>query len=537
MTLSKTVSSTLAIATLCLTGCSKDDSSFKQPKLPEKEIVILYDNDVHCQIDGYPKLVTLRNALLKQTPYISTVSCGDFASGSIMGIASQGEDITTIMNQVDYDVVVIGNHELDYGMEQMFNLCNTLEAKVVCANLINCQSEQHLFPAYHIQQFGDVNVAFVGLTTTTSGTIKDLSDSQGNPLYSFMQDGFYENAQHHIDQARRAGADYVVVLAHLGDNERIGHPSSISLIANTRGVDAVIDGHDHDIITERLIANKEGKPVLLTSSGANFANIGKLSIRTDGTLRSELIDADNTQPDPATQQFVDKIKEEALAKGNFSVGYSEVELSIYDAEENRIVRTQECNIGDFCADAFRQFTSADIALINGGGIRASIARGDVTLNNLYDVMPFCDRAYVGIITGKELLNALEIAVHALPEEDGVFMQVSGLKFTIDPSIPSPVTEEEQLLYVGEGPRRISDVQILNRASGEYEAVDVKREYTMASLDYLILELGGSGIFRQVKPVKTYWGSDIEVLKHYISDSLDGKIGTQYATPQGRILFK
>lgn len=523
-------------------ACSDEKTENNTPDLPSKPIVILYENDVHCSVDGYPILVSLRNECLTGNGYVSTVSCGDFASGGIVGAISKGEQIVKIMNYVGYDAIALGNHELDYGITQMFNITDSLNAPVLCANLKNIQTDEYPYPAYHIVSYGDVDIAYIGFTTTTSGTVTSLSDEQGNPLYSFMREDFYDNAQHYIDEARGNGADYIIALSHLGDSQTDGmHPSSTSLIANTTGLDAVIDGHDHHTIEEQFINDKNGKPVLLTSSGSNFQYVGKLTIDTDGGIRSTLVSTDNggIVPDNNTVQFVNKIKDEVESLGNFVIGHSEVDLMIYDENGKRIVRKQETNIGDFCADAFRAFTDADIALVNGGGIRANMNQGEILFNDLYNVMPFGDMIATGSVTGEQLLDVLEYAVSYLPAEAGVFMQVSGLRFKINPDIPSPAAMDsvsQMFSHIEDGERRVSDVEILDKQSGEYRDIELSREYTMATLDYLILELGGSGIFKGVEPHSTYYGADIEILRSYLENNLGGTIGSEYSKPQDRIIF-
>ena len=530
----------LFVLTLLFIACNEENNGNTTPDLPNKPIVILYENDVHCSVEGYPYLVSVRNECLTGTDYVSTVSCGDFASGALVGAISKGEQITRIMNFVGYDAVVLGNHEFDYGVPQMFNITDSLDAPVLCANLKNLQTEEFPYPAYHIVSYGDVDIAYIGFTTTTSGTATSLSDEQGNPLYSLMREDFYTNAQYFIDEAREDGADYIIALAHLGDTQNDAmHPNSRSLIANTTGLDAVIDGHDHHVIEEQFINDKEGNPVLLTSSGSNFQYMGKLTIDTNGGISSALVSTDGTTPDNETALFVNRVKEEVESLGDFVIGNSEVDLMIYDENGKRIVRKQETNIGDFCADAFRAFTGADIALVNGGGIRTNIEKGEIVFNDLYNVMPFGDMIATGSLTGQQLLDVLEFAVSYLPAEAGVFMQVSGLRFKINPNIPSPAVidpESEMFSHVGDGERRVSDVEILNSESGEYKEVELSRTYTMATLDYLILELGGSGIFKGVEPNPTYWGADIEILRNYLENNLGGTIGAEYSKPQGRIIY-
>ena len=532
----------LVVMSLFLVACNEDNIKDTTPDLPTKPIVILYENDVHCAVDGYPLLVSVRKECQNATDYVSTVSCGDFASGGLVGAISKGEQIVKIMNHVGYDAVVLGNHEFDYGIPQMFNITDSLDAPVLCANLKNVQTEEFPYQAYHIISYGDVDIAYIGFTTTTSGTVKSLSDEQGNPLYSLMREDFYTNAQYFIDEAREDGADYIIALAHLGDTQNDAmHPNSRSLIANTTGLDAVIDGHDHHVIEEQFINDKEGKPVLLTSSGTNFQYVGKLTIDTNGGIHSALVSTSNGGiiPDNETALFVNRVKEEVEGLGNFVIGHSEVDLMIYDENGKRIVRKQETNIGDFCTDAFRIFTGADIALVNGGGIRTNIEKGEIVFNDLYNVMPFGDMIATGTLTGEQLLDVLEYAVSYLPNEAGVFMQVSGLRFKINPDIPSPAvmdSETEMFSHIEAGERRVSEVEVLDKQSGEYKDVELTRRYTMATLDYLILELGGSGIFKEVEPDPTYWGAEIEILRSYLENNLGGTIGSEYSKPQGRIIF-
>lgn len=531
------------VVVLCtlLGACTKEPVAVKQPDLPVSPIVILYESDVHCNVDGYPMLVSLRDKCLGDTEYLSVVSCGDFASGGNVGALSKGEKIVEIMNHVGYDVVALGNHELDYGMQQMFRLTEAMDAPVLCTNLKNVQTNEHPLASYHIVSYGDVDVAYIGFTTTTSGTVTGLADENGAPLYSFMRDEFYELAQRRIDEARNEGADFVVALSHLGDTANSNeHPSSVELIGRTTGLDAVIDGHDHNVIECNMVANRDNKPVLLTSSGPNFNYIGKLTISTDGTISSSLVDISTLEADESIQQFVDNIKDEIGSAGDFVIGRSEVDLTIYDAEGQRIVRTHESNLGDFCADAFRSFTGADIALVNGGGIRADLKSGEIRFNDLYKVMPFDDKIATGTISGEKLLDVLEFAVSSLPNEAGVFMQVSGIRYEINPDVASPVvwhSDSDLFSHVGEGERRISNVEVLDSASGEYKDIDLAKQYTVATLDYLILEKGGDGILDCVEPTITNWGAEIEILRHYIETTLGGVIGAEYSEPQGRINYK
>lgn len=510
---------------------------------PTKPIIILYENDVHCAVDGYAQLVALRERQREQTPYITTVSCGDFVQGDVVGSVSQGESIVEIMNQVGYDVVTLGNHEFDFGISQMFKLTDALEATVVSANFRDLRTNELLFPSYRTIRYGDVDIAFLGLTTTTTATSvspRTFWDEAGNVIYGFSKPDFYQNVQEQIDLARSKGADYVVVLSHLGDRDRKEHPNSVQLIAQTTGIDVVLDGHDHHVISDTLVSNLEGDSVLLTSTGSGFENIGMLTLDTNGTFTSRLVPTSSGLAfDEKTQAFVEEIKTRTMENGQRVVGINEVNMSINDRLGNRLVRSQETTIGNFCTDAFRLVLNVDVAMLNGGGIRADLPKGEITYNDLLTIFPFNNTACTATMTGQQLVDALEFSVSFLPEEDGSFMQVSGVTFEVDTSIPSPVVVDEHHYFVGigEGKRRVTRVQILNKETGIYQPIDLECRYTLASFDFQLKEFGSAGIFRYATLKEDFLGQDVDVLASYITDVLNGRIGKEYEETEGRIRIK
>ena len=526
-----------------LGGCEAENK-LRVPDVPDKPVVIVFENDVHCAVDGYAKLAGLYSQQKALTPYVSIVSCGDFVQGDVIGSVSRGENIVDIMNRVGYDVVTLGNHEFDFGVSQMFELMEVLDASVVDANFRDVRTGGYPFPAYQIIRYGEVDIAYLGVTTTTTATNvspKTFLDENGELVYDFSLDVFYERIQSQVDEARAEGADYVVVLSHLGNEDKGEHPSSLDLIARTKGIDVVLDGHEHYVIPDTMVHNQEGVPVLLNSAGTKFSHIGLLTLSLDGAFSSSLVSAD-AEVVPVNQEictYVEAVKEKALADGQRVVGVNEVNLSIYDALGNRIVRNQETAIGNFSADAFREVLNADVALVNGGGIRADLPLGEITFNDLLSVFPFNNTACTATLTGQQLLDALEFAVSFLPLEDGTFMQVSGLKFEVNALVPSPVKTDEDDLFagVGSGSRRIGNLRILEKESGEYQPVDLSRRYTLASFDYLLKELGGSGVFRYVELQDENLGQDVEILASYVGQFLNGKIDDRYSKVEGRIVMK
>jgi len=379
-------------------------------------IVILYDNDVHCSVEGYAKMAGVKNACKQQISYVSVVSCGDFAQGDVIGTLSEGGSIVKIMNQVGYDVVVFGNHEFDYGFHTMEELASQLKATVVSCNLINKKTNQTVFEPYKIVEYGSTKVAYVGVITPETLTsspnlFEDVDyisqfDAENNVVTyefegDFCADSLYAQVQKYVDAARSQGTVIVVVLAHLGD-ELIDKtmPTSVSLIAQTHGIDVVLDGHAHHIIADTLIANNQNQMVHLSSTGSNFKNIGQLTISPDNTLSLQLLHVDSlTMVDDSVKALVDTLKNHTLVFGQERVGRTPFPLIANDAHGNRIVRKKETNLANFCTDAFRIMLDTDIALINAGGIRDNIAAGDITYNDLLRVFPFNNTVCIATLTG------------------------------------------------------------------------------------------------------------------------------------------
>lgn len=500
--------------------------------------MVIYENDVHCAVDGYAKLAAIREQQKALTPYVTTVSCGDFIQGDLVGAVSTGGHIIDIMNLVKYDFVTLGNHEFDFGVPRMFGLTEKMNAQVVDANFRDVQTNKTPFPAYEIVTYENVDIAYIGLTTTStlSTSPKKFQDESGAFVYDFSKNTFYETTQSYVNQARQEGSDYVVVLSHLGDEPDNDHPNSLSLIAQTTGIDVVLDAHSHSYLPDTLIYNKAGHSVLMSSTGSKFQGVGVLTLSPEGKFSTRIESLENVSPDASIQAFVDEIKTKVESEGNAVIGNSEVSLPTHTPTDIRMVRTQETAIGNFCADAFRIVLDTDIAFINGGGIRDSISQGEITFNDLLAVFPFGNTASIGSMTGQQLLDVLEFSVGQLPAESGEFLQVSGMKFDIDAAIPSPVFTDENGIFagVGDAGRRVSRIQILNK-EGTYEPIDLDRTYTIAGFNYHLVDGGGQGILNGASIIASDMGQDIEILSIYVQQYLGGTIDQRYVDTEGRIL--
>ena len=524
----------LALALLSLAGCSTEKK--------QEDIVILYTNDVHCAVDadiGYAGLAAYKGWVEEKTPYAVLVDCGDALQGDTIGSVSQGEYLVDIMNQVGYDFAVLGNHEFDYGMEQLSALLEKSEAQYLGCNIRYTgegNSAVSSLKPYEIVTYGDVEVAFVGVSTPesiTKSTPAYFMDESGCFVYDFYGgsgEALYEKVQDTVDECREKGADYVIVLAHLGDDETSAPFRSTDLIAGTTGIDAVLDGHSHSVLPCDVVDNKEGEKVLLSSTGTGLTNIGQMVITADGNLTAGLI-GDFPDKDTEIDSFVKEIQSQYETEMEQVVARTDVLLTTMSESGIRLIRSRETNLGDFCADAYRAISGADIAFVNGGGIRADIEAGDITYGDIIAVHPYGNTLCVAEATGQEILDALEMASRSTMSEtgdgenavgeNGGFLQVSGLKYTIDTSIPSTVEVDEAGMFVSCGEnRRVKDVQVVQK-DGSYTPIDPTKTYTLASHNYLIKQ-GGDGLSMFMDNTLTMNEGmlDYQVLITYITNHLD-----------------
>lgn len=286
----------------------------QEKRLPEDRIVIEYENDAHCTLSGYPKMMGIQSRLAVESGNLILVSGGDFSadfmSRSTLGAKSQGAAIIQIMNEIRYDFIVPGNHDFDFSLQKMQDNFKLFDGKVVCCNLKDIKTGQTLFPAYSIREVAGVNIAFVGVTTPKAISSRNqslFSDENGNLLCTFCEDNLIDVVQQAVDSARIEGADYVIVLSHLGDKQN-GSLTSVDMISKTNGIDVVLDAHAHSVIPSQEVENKDGKNVLLSSTGLKFANIGLLFIESSGSISTRLFPTDQIESDEQIQSFIEALQ-------------------------------------------------------------------------------------------------------------------------------------------------------------------------------------------------------------------------------------
>ena len=529
------------------------------------EVTIVYTNDVHTYVNNeekddngnvtpllqYGSVKAIKDDLVASGKEVLLLDAGDHVQGSAFGGIDEGKSVVEIMNEVGYDAVTMGNHEFDYGQVQAFNLMqNISNYPYLSCNFYNISDGSTVFDSYKVFEKGGLKIAVVGISTPetiTKSAPAYFQDGSGNYIYGFYggSDGkeLYDAVQKAVNKARKE-ADVVVALGHLGVDEVSIPWRSIDVIENTTGIDAFIDGHSHTEVQSQLVKNKNGEEVLLTQTGEYLSNVGVMTISvSEGvpTVTSTFIteyDKSDESINTLTSSLVTKVQEE-LGK---VVCSSEINFITNEpGTEERIVRKMETNSGDLIADGYYWYFNeiekldADVAIANGGGIRADINAGDVTLQALKTVQPYGNVGCVVEVTGQMLLDALEFASRATDGEKvksnevGGFLHVAGAKFTIDTTIESTVQMDAEQVFTGSptGEYRVKDLQIYNKQTGTYEPVDLNKNYTFAGINYILRNSGdGFAMLSTTKLIKDYCDQDYLITAKYCEAFKDKVVSTK-----------
>eukprot|EP00833_Pecoramyces_ruminatium_P005702 jgi/Orpsp1_1/1179734/evm.model.c7180000070579.1 len=514
-------------------------------KNPNKDIIILYTNDVHCAIDnniGYAGLSYYKKQMQEFTPYVTLVDAGDHVQGELFGSLSFGNNIIEVMNALNYDVVIPGNHEFDYGMDQFIKFTENLKCGYISCNFRKIDNNELVLKPYKIIEYDDVKVAYVGISTPesiASSTPAYFMDKSGNFIYDFdgdmTGDKLIASIQKAVDDAKKEGADYVIVLGHNGEHTGIKRWSAPFLVEHTNGIDAFIDGHSHETTPSLMQKNKDGKEIPITQSGAKLINIGKVTIGMDGSIKTELIGKDMIKSkDDEITKLIETIKENSNFNEKLGeiIGHSEFDLITI---ENGIYvgRNKETNIGDLITDAFleeaKAYGGADIAIINSGGIRSDIINDDITYGDAVNTLPFQNLCCIAEVPGQSIIDALEMSSRDAPTANGGFLQTSGLTYAIDTSIPSSVVVDERKIFVKvAGKRRVHSIYVNG------EPIDPERIYRVSSIDYILINNGDGMVFKDANVTDYAYSVPYDALIDYIKKLKE--IPEKYRFPQGRIIY-
>ena len=503
-------------------------------------VIVLHTNDTHTHVDdgqvAFSEIAAERARLEAAGENVILVDAGDYVQGTALGGFDSGRSVIDIMNATGYKVATLGNHEFDYGMDAMFTNVARASFRTVSCNFIRKNTAEDkgalVFPAYTVVTSGSVRVAFVGVTTPTTlvsakpSTFLDPSGSwraydfiageRGEALYAAVQNAVNEAAAH---------ADYTIVIGHLGISPDCAGYMSTDVIAHTTNFVALIDGHSHSEYTGSRVRNAAGKDVILTQSGSYLGLLGCLSFE-DGRCVSAGTIYSRGEKDKKVERLERHLAESVERQLGTQIAYAPTALCSYTpGTTDRLARRQDCSAGDFSADALwwyaneKRQLSCDIAFMNGGNVRADIPAGEVTLKTLRTVQPFGGSIGVVEANGRQIVDALEFGAQAVGAgEFGGFLQVAGLKYTIDAAIKSTVWVDATGSWISgpsNGVYRVRDVLVYNRRSGTFTPLDPNAVYRVVGNAFTLVEGGdGFAMFRSAKTIENGLATDYLVLAEY-----------------------
>ena len=535
-----------------LAGCnsSKITTIEKQQNTAEGpfagKTIILHTNDMHGGfipeegdgavdggLEGYAAVATIKKDFESKGANVILVDDGDYSQGSVYVSLNSGAAATELMNLVGYDIVGLGNHEFDYGVEQLKSNFEGKNYKVICSNVL--EGDKTLFDSEVIVKAGKVKVGFFGLLTPETQTKVNPNYVKG--LTFTEKEDLYATAQKEIDLLKKE-ADVVICLGHLGvDEESVGN-QSYDVYANTTGIDFFIDGHSHTVMT----SGDNGEPI--QSTGTKGANVGVIiidnatkKIESNYLIETKMIEADAEVLDAAvaTMSVIDE---------EFGAIFANSDVELDGVKQN--VRSLETNLGDLIADSLiwgvlkNGSINVDndhvVAVTNGGGIRASIAKGGVSMKDVNTVLPFGNTLAVNYITGAELLEALEASTYAVPETLGGFPQIAGMVITVNTAEAFDAGEE----YPDSTYCKPNSIKRVTIESVNGQPFDINAEYAVVTNNFCAA--GGDTYYSFKRAYDAGKGFDTgiamdQALVDYISNELGGKITTDYQEPKGRIIIK
>ena len=518
---------------------TEDTAATKEPEIMTEEAtmagktVILHTNDVHGAVNGYACIAALKADYEAKGAEVILVDPGDFSQGTTYVSVTKGADAVTMMNAAGYDVVTLGNHEFDYGYAQLKENMSKAKFKVVCADVFNEDGTPIFDANYTYTTKSGVKVGFFGMETPETQTkanpalIKGLTFATG--------DAFTKAAADQV--AALKDADVVICLAHLGIDAESAPYRSTDLYAAVKGIDFIIDGHSHTVMTK----GEKGEPI--QSTGTAFANIGVIVI-DNATKKIESNSLFEVKEDTAKDETVSAAAKTIVDRvdAEYDVVFAKSEVTLNGAKAPNGNRDSETNNGDLITDAMiwkvmqnKEGLTVDadhvVAITNGGGIRAAIKPGDVTKKDINTVLPFGNTVAVIYVTGAELLEALEASTYSLPV--GGFPQVAGINFTLSTAVAYDANAETYPASTYYGPKSINRVVINSINGKEFKADDT---YAVVTNNFVA---DGGDTYYAFAAASAQFDTGIpldEAVMEYVTTELKGVIGAQYAAPQGRILL-
>lgn len=535
------IATALALACL-LIGCSSGQTTSSASAPSQAKLVIIHTNDTHGYDQaadgclGFAAVAQLKADYEAEGYDVLLFDAGDAIQGNTLVDDSKGEIVPGFMNACNYDAMTLGNHEFDYGADVLEERIAKMNFPVLCANItVEATGETFVQPNAIFDLSDGTKVGVFGLDTPESMTKTDPTRVAG--LIMAQNDDLYACAQAQIDELKSKGCDLIVCLGHLGETGSSAPNRASDVISNTEGLDLFIDGHDHNVQNE-LVKDKAGNDVLAVETGSYLANIGVITYE-NGTLEESLIAAgeyDGSNAELAKQ--IDDVAADIEKRMAEKIGTTMFELD----GENPGIRSNETNLGDFVADAAKwearqaNGPEPDACIINGGGIRKSVATGDVTLGDLHNVFPYSNQVCTIEVTGAQLLEALEAACQGSPEPMGSFPQVSGITYELDTSVSYEKGEQypDSTYYKPANPGSRITITDVNG-----KGFDLDGKYLVATTDFIAH--GGDTFYCFAEAAQDSYRSTnylvYEALRYFLEDECEGTVPDAYAQSQNRITVK
>ncbi|MBE5827660.1 MAG: bifunctional metallophosphatase/5'-nucleotidase [Butyrivibrio sp.] len=493
--------------------------------------IILHSNDVHGAIGRYAYIASVKQNFEKRGAEVILVDAGDFSQGTPFVSTTKGLDAIMSMNAAGYDIVTLGNHEFDYGYTQLKANLAVAKFKTVCADVLDANGNSAFTPNTMYTTKSGMKLGFFGMETPETQTKVNPALIKG---ITFLSKGdLYTCAQGQVDTLKGQGADLVICLSHLGvDDESApdGH-RSVDLYKNTKGIDILIDGHSHTIMS----AEPKADPI--SSTGTKLETIGVL-VLDNATKKCEdsyLMTLDGLQKEVITQAVTDAIIKRVQNEYGVVFATSEVELNGAKDPGNR---TQETNLGDLITDALLWSVAKEgsldvpadhvVAITNGGGIRASIKAGPVTKADINTVLPFGNTVSVVYVTGAELLEALEASTYCTPSAIGGYPQTAGIKFTLNTATPFA----KGAAYPASTYYKPASIKRVTIESINGQPFNVNDTYAVVTNNFCA---AGGDTYFVFQNASSQFDTGIvmdEAVMEYVVKELHGVIGSKYAAPRG-----
>ena len=500
--------------------------------------VILHSNDVHGALEGYAAMSALKSRYEMAGAEVILADAGDFSQGTVYVSSTKGASAVTMMNAVGYDIVTLGNHEFDFGYEQLKKNLDLAKFKVICADVFLDETGETIYdPTAVIETESGLKLGFFGMETPETATKVNPGLIQEISFSTF--DDLYASAQIAVDALREQEVDLVIGVVHLGvdDESAANGYRSLDLYENVNGVDFLIDGHSHTVMT----SGPNGEPI--QSTGTAFENIGVIVIDNETKTIEDnfLMNTAGLSVNALIDSRAMGIIETVDVEYSTPFATSEVLLNGDRAPGNR---TEQTNLGSLITDAMvwsvvsnggvaEYYDAPVVGITNGGGIRAPIAEGEITKRDITTVMPFGNTVAVVYVTGAELLEALEASTYCTPEAVGGYPQTCGIEWVLDTTVAFDqgdiytLNGKETTYYAPASIGRVT-IKTING-----EAFDENATYAVVTNDFCAAGGDTYNVFNRAYVQGFGFDTGIpmdEAVMDYVAEVLNGVIGQEYAEP-------